>query len=70
MTKLQDLIKEYEDHLELCEMNIKGAMSKIKELGINPIKNKDELSVHRLSMTDSQRAKILYTQFLNQLKEL
>lgn len=68
--ELQELIKEYEYALELCEKNIKGAISKIKELGINPIKNKDIIKVYRLNMIDSQNAKIYYSQFLDQLKEL
>ena len=70
MSKLSDLIKEYQERHDAIDKHISTIIKKIEELGLSPIFNKttiDNLNVH---LRACQSAKNLHQIFINDLKSL
>ncbi len=70
MTKLEKLIEEYQELITITDLGICGGFTKIKELGLNPISNKLELTKARSLVKELQISKVIYYRFINQLKSL
>ena len=70
MTKLQDLIDDYESALKVIDTNISNHIRQIKDLSDEPINYSASIKMLNIHLRESQTAKNLYTIFINDLKSL
>ncbi len=70
MTKLEELIKEYQDKYNVLDSHISNTIKQIKKLGLRPVWNKDKIKILNTNLKASQSAKNLHQIFINDLKRL
>ncbi len=70
MTKLEELIKEYQDRYNVLDSHISNTIKQIKKLGLRPVWNKDKIKILNTNLKASQSAKNLHQIFINDLKRL